>query len=42
MLPLASGIEGSSGENLHSPSTMNLYLVRFGGTDAVLGVIAIS
>jgi hypothetical protein len=29
MLPLASGMIGSSGEKRHSPSTMNLYLIRW-------------
>jgi len=33
ILPFASGIIGSSGENLHSPSTMNLYLNRLEFTD---------
>lgn len=41
MLPLTSGIQGSSGENLHYPSTMNLYLNETKQTDGDLAVIAI-
>ena len=41
MFPLASGMIGSSGENLHYPSTMNLYLnVRKSTGGALVGVAA--
>ena len=41
ILPFASGMIGSSGENLHSPSTMNLYLNRFKFTDADHAAVAL-
>lgn len=41
MLPLASGMLGSSGEKRHSPSTMNLYLDRLRGTGGGLAEVAV-
>jgi hypothetical protein len=41
MLPFVSGMIGSSGENLHSPSTINLYLNKQKLTDADLEAIAL-
>lgn len=41
IFPLASGMIGSSGENLHYPSTMNLYLHLKMLTDGVLEGVAV-